>query len=366
MPLLSSEIMSNIVLVSPIPCIDPAKPKSAEAIKQEDLQERMLEDLIHAIEKRKISVNSSIRELFGKKFADWDSSPYGEAFSCQPAISALSFIPHIGCLNERIEVVKTLTEHGYDVRMLAPTNEIMRYQRSYCLAQAESLGAKLLDTDEKMQQLTDWCRDGQMQIGKTTYNSPDLHDDWFAKLGCNRNKVVSKLGEGGRVVEGYCFTLVSEDTDETSMQNLRKDNLRAYKLPFGTKIRTFYKRDGTVAFATKGLCDHVDLFVNTLEAGKLIIVDPHYLSKCSKQLVNIAKREGYEILRVQPSEMFLAPTNYLTLPDGMILMNRAEKLYDELKRKGLAENVIMTPTKHHFNSDGLIGGIRCYTNIIKT
>lgn len=358
--------MPNTILVSPIACIDPTKPKSNDIEEREANQECMLEILLKKHAMGQLDLNVTIKDLFGENFVDWKNHPYGEAYSCQPAISSLSFRPHLECLKERLEVIKILVERGYDARVLAPTTEIQRYQRSYGLSQAEGLGAKLLDTTEQTQQLTDWCRDGQMQIKNITYNAPDLNDDWFAKLGCKKPRFVSRLGEGGRAIESDGFALIAADTDEASVQSLQKDGLRTYKLPSGIRMRPFYNRKNEVVARANAECDHIDLFVNTIDAGRLMIVDPTYFMKAAKELKAIGKQEGYEILKIPACEENLALTNFLTLPDGMILMNKSERLYRDLKRRDLTEHIITTQTRHHFNSDSILGGIRCYTNVVKT
>lgn len=358
--------MPGKVLISPSMGIDPEKKVSDDIKKREELHDVLLRGLVKAIKNKEVDPNITVEDLCSTKKID-DDNPYKEAFSQQSALTVLSTKPTLKCVHERIEVTKTLVERGYDVWMLAPTEEFRRYQRSYCLSKAEDLGARLLDTDEKAQHLIDWCRDAQMQIGDIVYNYSDLTDDWFRKMGCDGERVVSQLGEGGMVVDSDKFVLVSDELGEKELGRLRDEGLHVHALPRGIKVQNYYYRNGErVDLFIGAESNHIDLFVNTIPEERLMIVKHDYYHNNKREILKIAKKERYKAICTNRYDNYLVPTNFLALPDGMYLINNCNRLYSALKNHGLSERVIMMPTKIYHNSDSMIGNIRCFTNTFKS
>ena len=84
--------------------------------------------------------------------------------------------------------------------------------------------------------------------------------------------------------------------------------------------------------------------------------------KDKKEIEEIAKKEKLKIVIVDPSEKKMKPTNFLNLPDGKILFNKAPKTIAKLKKAGVKEeDLIINKRKVEFNPEYGGGSIRYFT-----
>ena len=301
--------------------------------------------------------------------------------------------PKLKLYGERLALLKKLVEEGYDVRVVIPYTEKEKFKQF--AKDAERLGAKIEEVEETYGP-TEWPRDNALQVrenGTTTFmydrrnkilvkmGKKILVDEkipfethplykLFKKIGVEGKIVKSELGEGGRVVVGNGIALVSDVLKDTKeLKELEKRVDKIYFLP-SIKLKLEMKLSPTIDMLDEDVYrehSHIDLAVGLVRGRngeKVMIVDPNYYKDNKELLKRIARETGHRIIKIAKSEAHLRPANFLVLPDGKILMNKAPKLKRQLEKHGVDVIMMDRPLKEHIKFTA--GGIRCSTAEFRT
>jgi len=174
-------------------------------------------------------------------------------------------------------------------------------------------------------------------------------------------EVDSPFGEGGRVIEFSDFTLASNTIKKELEERNQLEDKKIYFLDpdpvkdvIGEKIKTTNVRS------------HIDYYVNGIESGGRIVIltDPDFYT-ANEDIFNQMKCEQeIEIVRVDEQERSRVPTNFLSLPNGKILMAAGTPITQESLEKRVGSDKIIT-TKNPV--DNLLEkgyGVRCFTNLL--
>ena len=272
---------------------------------------------------------------------------------------------------ERLAVLYKLVKNGYKVVVPIPVGGDCY---SEFVADAKRIGAEIVKADVGLRNI-EWIRDLFFEIKddngeKRIYKIAPMNEestvgkiDFLHKLGARHERKVLGLGEGGMLVMGQGFVIVSEYLDNKSLKNLKLDQYRVYRLPavnlefLRRVVRGVQPHTHRIFFEF----EHIDVGINIIPGKKIIVVDPFYYEENRSEIKRIARREGHKLVVIPKSEAHLAPANFLNLPDGKVLVNKAARLNKRLRKHGV--KTIMMHRKVYKNLF-LHGGIRCFTNVV--
>ncbi|NYZ79760.1 hypothetical protein H0N95_00745 [Candidatus Micrarchaeota archaeon] len=284
-------------------------------------------------------------------------------FKSKSEIHSVRWNPQYASASERFSVIRTLVDNGYEVRVLSPKDPALKKRFEKFIGKATEFGAKELETEEKDPRLLSYVRDSETKIGKTVFVSPEATDDILKRTGNTSQRVISRAGEGGKIVDGGKFAIASGDMTEKEIQQVEKETgKKVYKIPTAiepVELKLWPKQ--TIATYLAEML-HVDMYVNVIPQRNIMLVEDAYLRQNKKQIEAIAKKEGLKIVATDPKEFRMRPTNFLRLPDGKMLFNKAPKTIEKLKKAGVKdEDFIVNERKVEFNPEYGGGSIRCFT-----
>lgn len=174
--------------------------------------------------------------------------------------------------------------------------------------------------------------------------------------------------EGGNIVYSAKdrFLLLSNEVTvglKTEFKDILNGRIKVYEIPSGY-IRIYREGKAHIAAA---MPSHIDLSIGILEDAKILLVDKFYMSRpgYGEKIKDIAKAEGYKIVHVDEDEAHLHPANFIKLPDGKILMEKAPKTINNIQNN-LPEGVtldIIQVNRSLLASILHYGSIRCSTGI---
>ncbi|MCM8765415.1 MAG: arginine deiminase-related protein [Candidatus Omnitrophica bacterium] len=193
----------------------------------------------------------------------------------------------------------------------------------------------------------DWPRDLYVLLSGETFSEEKLLDMWVAIGG---NLVWSEKGRFLIIsVSRDDFSGIAPDLKERIKENL-DGKLKIYELPAPVG-ESFL---------------HLDFFLGIFEEGKIILVDPDYYKENKAAVDEIAEGEGYKIVLIPEEEKKLRPGNFLSLPNGKVLMINAPKTYAEIARvigqDKVKQSIKLLDSSLEANLK-LGGGIRCMTTL---
>jgi hypothetical protein len=214
-----------------------------------------------------------------------------------------------------------------------------------------------------------WVRDMGLQVrgggNHTIYVRPGT-PDIFARIDRTSVRSVSKGGEGGLVVPGDGFVLLSKKAGAIAKEQFERQGLKVYMLPSGVKDYRVMASGRTSASRQPLFYKfaHIDMFINVIPGKKLLVVDPYYYAANKPEIDAVARETGHRVVKVAVSEAPLHPANLLHLPDGRVLINKAPRLARQLEKRGLesGKDYIMMDRKIIANPTFFSGGIRCMTS----
>lgn len=222
-----------------------------------------------------------------------------------------------------------------------PMQEALKKERENLKALIENLGYRVKKVTE------DWPRDLYVLLSGETFYEEKLYDMWSAIGG---NLVWSEKAR-------FLIISVSEDDFQGIAPGLKErikqdleGKLKIYELP--TPVGEHFL--------------HIDFFLGIFEEGKVILVDPDYYKENKTQIDKIAKEQEYKVVLVPVEEKELYPSNFLSLPNGEIVMVNAPQTYAEITKvigQDKAVQYIKLLDSSLTTNLKLGGGIRCMTTL---
>ncbi len=190
----------------------------------------------------------------------------------------------------------------------------------------------------------DWPRGYYILLSGESFFGERVLDDMVREIGSHltyseqERFVVISVGQGG--LDAQSIEAISAKLD---------GRMRIYELPCPRINR-------------EGASNHLDMYLNIFEGGKVILADPDYYQQNKDSIDSIAREQGYKIVVVPEEEKHLYPSNFLSLFDGRILMTSAPQTYAEIVRtvgpREAGELIIMIDSALEENLN-LGGGIKC-------
>jgi hypothetical protein len=274
----------------------------------------------------------------------------------------LGRFPEVLPTSERLAVVKKLVSHGYDVRFIHAEN----ISAPEFYSRAEELGAKPVKSpDVNPQWIRNWADQfigpkGSKILVNNAFNAKTL------KGFVDKKDLVKTKGVlFGEVVKGHDFVLASENAAEKVREHLEEIGLEVFTMPPGKLEVPVEGRLGRKVVKEKVFekYNDIDVFINAIPSKKLFVVDPRYYSENKKLIKKIAEKKKYKIVKIALSEAHLMPANFIDLPDGRILINKAKRLAAQLEKHGLKKDrdFIMMDRPVKSQQKYLGGGLRCFS-----
>ncbi len=294
---------------------------------------------------------------------------YAAARALSQKISEVSSVyrPVNTIYSERLAVAKKLRDEGYDVRVVLPQGDKLRYAQFEKDARRLGLGIELVGPGYIN---IEWPRDQAFQVRgekDILFSTTGQGINDLARIGASGKPVKSGLGIGGKVVVGNGIALVHEGLlGDKGMGKLAKAVGKVYALPSAVLKFPFdiHPKKKLVKEDIYFEHSHIDSVIGLANGDhKVMVVDPYYYEKHKGLLREIARDSGHKIVKIAKSEAHLMPANFISLPDGRVLINHAPKLYAQLKKHGvdaiMMDRAIKAAPRYAF------GGIRCMTSELK-
>lgn len=351
-------IVSPLEIKRPMPGIDAREVRRRGAVREENAE--------------LLARGMRLLQEAGVKTRDWATPELVQAKAgANPeliylALRQATWHPQYANAGERLAVIKTLVKNGYAVRVLKPTAPNLAGKYDEFLSRARKLGAKMLETGERDEQLVDWVRDHSTQLGGKVYLSPKATHDYMKALGENSARKRLQIGEGGNLIVGSGFALIPKKAGDENARELAQQGFKVYRMP--SKIMPtalMYHPGRPTEMQALQESWHLDLHVNAAPRRGIILADSSYYTLNKERLDDIARKHKQKLVIVPPEETRLLPTNFVELPDGKLLLNNAPATIARLREAGLKEDdYIRMPNAVRFNHYGN-GGMRCFTQVVK-
>lgn len=270
--------------------------------------------------------------------------------------------------NERKLILKKLLNEGYDTKIVCPLKEEKEF--SDFLAKAESIGAKKFPLPFSSPVEVSWVRDTLQPLEKRVliYTPKSRVKEQMSIKQALKSKGIPTRhwngGRWGRTVFGRDFVIVANPLKAKARRFFNPLSFEVYDLPGfiqeSNPMKT--RKQRAVNKRVFVYSDHIDMRLNILNKEKIILVDSDYLSDNRKAIERIANRTDHLIVEIPHRESKLSPANFLKLPDGKILLNKAPKTAAKLEENGVTvimpdRPITASPLHHH-------GSIRCMTTVL--
>jgi N-dimethylarginine dimethylaminohydrolase len=277
-----------------------------------------------------------------------------------------------------VESYDLLRERGHNVKILSPSSAGRNAQGFIKLVFTEELEKKrpgstlVLDTDKASGDFAVmWPRDRFQIYGDLIFSQPESrHDAWniITSLGFPASVVIERsvLGEGGLVVRAGKTLVISEAARSRGIRRCELECLRhrGYGIHFLPTIdNNMLDLDGR-----KDPVDHIDTefgLARTKDGKMLACVNSSYYYRSGlRQRIDNLVKELNAILHVTPEEESTMAVNFITLPDGKVIMAGRCPSTQAFLEWGLGkENVTALPINPLIYLKG--GGLRCMSNVIE-
>ncbi|MCX5750183.1 MAG: hypothetical protein NT099_00675 [Candidatus Saganbacteria bacterium] len=287
-----------------------------------------------------------------------------------------SHFEYVSCFEARLDVIRTLTQLGYDVLVItAAKKKEGRYEidetQPFNQAALNNGATWLLGNVGMPQHLWKFPRDMFFQAGNTLCFHQDTNSfTWPLRLGFQGEIQLAWPIGGGEFLGAGKFALTGKPKEEKNVIEMQAmlgrladaEGIRAiYTLPF-CWVDAIDPKVMQDSFGTQKriLIPHAHIdFAVSLNAPKGVLVSrPSYFHDNRTLLSRVADREKLD-LRVLPSDSWYA-VNVLVLPDGSVVADRSETEANRF----FADFTTVHETAQPYGGMGLGGGILCSVNML--